>query len=98
METFNTRRVAGPLLGFGGAGRTGGDFDPGVFGTGIAYVIKYRLLANRGALGAALVTYLIPMVAVLTGALTLSERIRLNVVVGVGVVLTGVGLIRSASR
>jgi drug/metabolite transporter (DMT)-like permease len=70
----------------------------GVLGTGIAYVINYRLLANRGASGAALVTYLLPVVAVLIGALTLSETIRLNVVIGVAVVLLGVGLIRSAPR
>ncbi|HEX2179985.1 MAG TPA: DMT family transporter [Actinomycetota bacterium] len=70
----------------------------GVFGTGIAYVIAYRLLANRGASGAALVTYLLPVVAVLLGAVTLAERVRLNVVAGVAVVLLGVGLIRAAPR
>jgi drug/metabolite transporter (DMT)-like permease len=69
----------------------------GILGTGIAYVINFRLIANRGASGAALVTYLIPVVAVIVGAVTLRERIELNVIVGAAVVLAGVGLIRSDS-
>jgi drug/metabolite transporter (DMT)-like permease len=69
----------------------------GILGTGIAYVINFRLIANRGASGAALVTYLIPVVAVIAGSVTLRERIGLNVILGAAVVLTGVGLIRSDS-
>lgn len=69
----------------------------GVLGTGVAYVISFRLIANRGASGAALVTYLIPVVAVIVGAVSLRERIELNVILGAAVVLTGVGLIRSDS-
>lgn len=69
----------------------------GVLGTGIAYVINFRLIANRGASGAALVTYLIPVVAVAVGAVTLGEKISLNVVAGAAVVLAGVGLISSTA-
>ena len=68
----------------------------GVLGTGIAYVINYRLIVNRGASGAALVTYLIPVVAVTVGAATLNERITLNVIGGAAVVLIGVALIRTS--
>lgn len=67
----------------------------GVLGTGIAYVINFRLIANRGASGAALVTYLIPVVAVIVGAVTLGESVEVNVIAGAAVVLAGVGLIRS---
>lgn len=70
----------------------------GVLGTGVAYVINFRLIANRGASGAALVTYLIPVVAVIVGSVTLRERIGLNVIIGAATVLAGVGLIRSDSR
>ena len=69
----------------------------GIFGTGVAYVISFRLLANRGASGTALVTYLIPVVAVIVGAVALRERLELNVMLGAAVVLAGVGLIRSDS-
>jgi drug/metabolite transporter (DMT)-like permease len=69
----------------------------GILGTGVAYVISFRLLANRGASGTALVTYLIPVVAVIAGAVSLRERIELNVILGAAVVLIGVGLIRSDS-
>jgi drug/metabolite transporter (DMT)-like permease len=45
----------------------------GVVGTGIAYVINYRIIAELGATRASLVTYLIPVVAVLVGVLVLDE-------------------------
>lgn len=66
----------------------------GVVGTGIAYVINYRLIVNRGASGAALVTYLIPVVAVAVGWVTLGERITIPMLAGTATVLLGVALVR----
>jgi hypothetical protein len=43
----------------------------GVLGTGIAYVLNYRLIADEGATAASTVTYLIPIVAVILGVLIL---------------------------
>lgn len=70
----------------------------GALGTGIAIVINYRLIANTGASGAALVTYLIPVVAVTVGAVTLGERITPNILIGAAIVLLGVGITRSGSQ
>jgi drug/metabolite transporter (DMT)-like permease len=67
----------------------------GVLGTGVAYVLNYRLITAEGASSASIVTYLAPVVAVLAGALALRETIPLSVLAGMGVVLVGVALARS---
>ncbi|HEX2053859.1 MAG TPA: DMT family transporter [Actinomycetota bacterium] len=66
----------------------------GVVGTGAAYVINYRLIVNRGASGAALVTYLIPVVAVAVGAVFLGDEVSLAMLAGTATVLAGVALVR----
>ena len=45
----------------------------GVLGTGVAYVLNYRIIADLGATKASLVTYIIPVVAVVVGILVLDE-------------------------
>lgn len=67
----------------------------GVVGTGAAYVLNYRLIADDGPSSASVVTYLLPIVAVVLGALTLRESIPLNVVAGMAVILVGVALARA---
>jgi len=64
----------------------------GVLGTGIAYVLNYRLIADEGATAASTVTYLLPIVAVILGVLILSEPLSWNLAVGGLVILVGVGL------
>jgi drug/metabolite transporter (DMT)-like permease len=64
----------------------------GVVGTGIAYVLNYRLIADEGATVASTVTYLLPIVAVLLGLLVLSEPVGWNVAAGALIVLLGVAL------
>ncbi len=66
----------------------------GVFGTGIAYVISYRLIADVGPTRAAAVTYLIPIVAVTVGVVFLDEPFSIRIVVGglltvAGIVILG---------
>lgn len=70
----------------------------GVFGTGIAFVLYYRLLTDEGPTTASTVTYLVPIFSVLLGALVLGERINLRIGIGMVVVLVGVGLTRRAPR
>jgi drug/metabolite transporter (DMT)-like permease len=70
----------------------------GVIGTGIAYVINYRIITDDGPVLASTVTYLLPVVAVILGALVLSEPITLQLAAGVGVILTGVALTRRTSH
>jgi drug/metabolite transporter (DMT)-like permease len=67
----------------------------GVVGTGMAYVLNYRLITEDGASAASVVTYLIPIVAVTLGALTLQESLPFNVIAGMLVVLLGVALART---
>ena len=64
----------------------------GVIGTGIAYVINYRIITDDGPVLASTVTYLLPVVAVILGALVLAEPITLQLAAGVAVVLAGVAL------
>ena len=61
-------------------------------GTGIAYLLNYRLIADEGATAASTVTYLLPIVAVLLGILALGEPLTWNVVVGTALILAGVAL------
>jgi drug/metabolite transporter (DMT)-like permease len=64
----------------------------GVGGTGLAYILSYRLLADEGAPAASTVTYLMPPVSVVLGALVLDEPLHRNLVLGAVVVLVGVAL------
>jgi drug/metabolite transporter (DMT)-like permease len=47
----------------------------GVFGTGLAFLLFYVLIERVGATNATLTTYLIPVVAVVAGAVVLGERL-----------------------
>jgi drug/metabolite transporter (DMT)-like permease len=64
----------------------------GVLGTGVAYVLNYRLIADDGAVVASTVTHLIPVVAVVLGALALGEPVTWNLFVGAALVLLGVAI------
>jgi len=66
----------------------------GLIGTGAAYVLNYRIIADDGPVLASTVTYLLPVVAVGLGAVILGESITTRAVLGVAVVLLGVGLTR----
>ncbi len=62
----------------------------GVLGTGLAYLLYFRLIRNVGATRATLVTYLLPCTAVLWGALLLHEHPGPNTFLGLVLVLTGI--------
>jgi drug/metabolite transporter (DMT)-like permease len=64
----------------------------GVLGTGAAYVLNYRLIADEGAVAASTVTYLIPVVAVVLGALILNEPLTWHLLAGGVIVLVGVAV------
>ncbi|WP_424190272.1 DMT family transporter [Actinokineospora sp. G85] len=70
----------------------------GVFGTGVAFAINYRLIADEGATQATTVGYLLPVVSVLLGAVFLDEALTFRVVAGMAVVLVGVAMTRVTSR
>jgi drug/metabolite transporter (DMT)-like permease len=61
-----------------------------VFSTALAYILYFRLLATAGATNAILVTLLIPVTAILLGAIILDERLQwLHFL---GMVVIGLGL------
>jgi len=64
----------------------------GVVGTGVAYVLNYRLIADEGATAASTVTYLLPIVAVVLGLVVLGEPLGWNLAFGALIVLVGVAL------
>jgi drug/metabolite transporter (DMT)-like permease len=64
----------------------------GIFGTGLAYVLNYRLIAEEGATATSTVAYLLPVVSVLLGASLLGEPVTVHVVLGMLLVLAGVAL------
>lgn len=80
---------AGPLIALGVLG---------LAGTGIAFVLNNRLIADEGPTVAASVGYLIPVVSVLLGAIALHEPLSARVLVGMVVVLAGVALSRNRRR
>lgn len=66
----------------------------GVFGTGFAFALNYRLITDEGPTNASAVAYLLPVVSVLLGALFLNEELTPHVVAGMVVVLGGVAMTR----
>ena len=63
------------------------------FGTALAFVIYYRLLALAGVSYVSLVTYLMPIYGVVLGALFLDEQISFEMLLGMGLILIGIGLV-----
>ena len=61
-----------------------------LFCTSIAYILYFRLLASAGATNSLLVTFLIPVTAILLGALILGERLEPRHFAGMA--LIGLGL------
>jgi len=70
----------------------------GLLCSALAYLLFFRLIARAGASKALTVTFLIPVFALIYGALLLGETITLGMVAGGGVILLGVLLATGALR
>ena len=72
----------------------------GMLGSGLAYLIFFRLLAAWGATRTQLVTYLLPPVGVALGVVVLGEAIDLRIVAGTALIVGGVAFVnrRRGSR
>jgi drug/metabolite transporter (DMT)-like permease len=70
----------------------------GLSGTGLAYVIYYFIVENLGAVRAASVTYIPPVVALLIGVSLVGDTIQPNGYVAMVLILTGVALLQSGGR
>ncbi|MEN3364177.1 MAG: hypothetical protein V7606_1451 [Burkholderiales bacterium] len=66
--------------------------------TAIAYFIYFRLIADLGPTKALTVTFLIPLFALLWGALFLHEPINLNMLIGCGLVVLATWLVVFQAR
>ena len=65
----------------------------GVMGTGIAYLINYRSIAELGSTKASVVTYLVPVVAVVVGVVFLDEAFEAGLVVGGALTIVGIAML-----
>lgn len=65
----------------------------GVVGTGIAYLINYRSIAELGSTKASVVTYLVPVVAVTVGVVFLHEAFEVGLVVGGALTIVGIAML-----
>ena len=70
----------------------------GAVGTGIAFIMFFRVLSRAGALTAATITYATPVVSTALGVVALGEVLSWNQPVGAVVVLTGVALVQGFLR
>ena len=67
----------------------------GVFGSGLAYVLYFRLLGRWGATRTSLVAYLLPVYGIVLGYLVLQEPVDATLIVGTALVIAGVALVNS---
>ncbi|EKU99831.1 putative permease, DMT superfamily [Leptolyngbya sp. PCC 7375] len=63
-----------------------------VLSTAFAYILYFRLIQNIGSTKALTVTYLIPMFAMLWGAIVLQEAVTSSMILGCGLVLLGTAI------
>lgn len=69
----------------------------GLFNTGLAYFVYFRLIETAGATFAALNNYIVPCIGVIAGALALGEPVRPAAWAGLACVLVSVGVTGSAA-
>jgi drug/metabolite transporter (DMT)-like permease len=64
-------------------------FGLSALSTSLAYIIYFRVLATSGPTNLLLVTFLIPISAILLGSLVLGERLGWNAFIGMGMISVG---------
>ncbi|HXG27046.1 MAG TPA: DMT family transporter [Candidatus Binatia bacterium] len=67
----------------------------GLLGSGIAYLIMFRLLSRIGATATSQLAYLLPVVGIITGAIMFGESVDARILVGTGLIVGGVTLVNS---
>jgi drug/metabolite transporter (DMT)-like permease len=70
----------------------------GLLGTGIAFQLYFTLLHSVGATNTSMVTYVVPIVGLISGAVVRGERFGANVFVGAAAMIGGVWLAQRAPR
>jgi drug/metabolite transporter (DMT)-like permease len=67
----------------------------GVFGSGLAYMLYFRLLGRWGATRTSLVAYLLPIYGIVLGFLVLQEHIDITLILGTALIIGGVAIVNS---
>lgn len=67
----------------------------GLLGSGVAYLIFYRLLERWGATRTSTVAYVLPVFGIALGVLVLSEPIDARLLIGTGLVIAGIALVNA---
>ena len=65
----------------------------GLFGSGLAYLVFFRLLGRWGATRTSLVAYLLPIWGIVLGGLVLNEPVDARLILGTALVIGGIGLV-----
>jgi drug/metabolite transporter (DMT)-like permease len=67
----------------------------GALGSGIAYLVFYRLLGAWGATRTSMVAYLLPIVGIALGALVLDEAVDARLIIGTALIIGGIFVVNS---
>ena len=70
----------------------------GIFSTGIAWLMRFRILKNNGLVFQAQVAYLIPIFGIVLGYIFLNEIITSKVIVAVAAVILGIYFVRRSIK
>jgi len=70
----------------------------GIFATGIAWLLRFRILKNNGLVFQAQVAYLIPIFGIILGYVFLNELITPKVLVAVIAVIIGIYLVKKSNH
>jgi len=64
----------------------------GILGSGLAYILNFRLLSRIGAGGTSVLAYLLPIVGIVSGFFVRGEPVDLTLAIGTALILGGIGL------
>lgn len=70
----------------------------GAFGTGLAFVVYYRIMEQTSATYVSMVTYLVPVFGVILGVVILNEQLGWNAYLGCALILLGVMIVNGVFR
>ena len=70
----------------------------GVVSTGIAWLLRFRILKNNGLIFQSQVSYLIPLFGVILGYLILDELITAKVIISLIAVIIGIFIVKKGSK
>jgi len=70
----------------------------GFLGTGSAYLLYFYLINEWGSTRTSVVTYTMPVIGVFLGVVFLAETVSASLILGVGLVLTGIGFVNWKPR